>query len=137
MSSMACRWWDDAIGLIAEVEENAVIGLGSDHYLIGRRESIVSGFFQLFLQFEQMFWRTEKLCRRLRASRIHSRKDQDAGLLIGQAFTGQHGDQAVDLREPLLLIPFERITRRRRLFRGRADDGIQVLHMERAFFQKA
>src|SRR5882724_1412557 len=126
MSSRACRWRDDAIGFIAEVEENAVIGLGSDHYLIGRRESIVSGFFQLLLQFEQMFWRAEKLRRRLRASRIHSRKDQDAGLLIGRAFTRQHRDQAEDLRQPLLLPQFKRITRRW-LPRGGADDGVQVV----------
>src|SRR5437762_9682808 len=100
---MACRWRDDAAGLIVEFEENTVIGLGSDHYLIGRRESIVSGFFQFLLQFEQLLWRTEKLRRRLRTSRIHSRKDQNAGLLIGQALTGQHRDQAEDLRQPLLL----------------------------------
>src|SRR5689334_13846941 len=125
---MIRRWWDDAIGLIAEVEENAVIGLGSDHYLIGRRESIVSGFFQFLLQFEQVFWRAEKLRRRLRASRIHSRKDQDAGLLIGPAFTGQHRDQAEDLRQPLLLIPFKCITHHW-LPRCGANDGIQVVDM--------
>jgi hypothetical protein len=55
MSSRACRWWDDETGLIAEVEENAVLGLGSDHYLIGRGEGIASGFFQFLLQFEQVF----------------------------------------------------------------------------------
>src|ERR1044071_10512631 len=124
MSSRACRWRDDETGLIAEVEENAVLGLGSDHYLIGRRESIVPGFFQFILQFEQVFWRAEKLCRRLRASRIHSRKDQDAGLLIGRAFTGQHCDQAEDLRQPLLLSQFKRITRRWLPRGGAPDDGV-------------
>ena len=124
----AWRWRDDETGLIAEVEENAVIGLGSDHYLIGRRESIVSGFFQFLLQFEQVFWRAEKLRRRLRASRIHSRKDQDAGLLIGRAFTGQYRDQAEDLRQPLLLTQFKRVTYRWRLPRGGANDGIEVVN---------
>ena len=109
---MARRWRDDAIGFIAEVEEDAVISLDSDHYLVRRRESVVSGFFQFLLQFEQVFWRAEKLRRRLRASRIHSRKDQNAGLLIGRAFAGQNCDQTKNLRQPLLLIPFKRITRR-------------------------
>ena len=120
-----------------ELEANAVVSLGSDHYLIGQRERIVSSFFQFFLQFEQVFWRAEKLRRRLRASRIHSRKGQDAGLLIGRVFTGQHRDQAEDLRQPLPLIPFKRITRRWRLLRGRAHDGIQIVDMQRAFFQEA
>src|SRR5215510_7426680 len=127
MSSMTRRWRDDAIGLIAEVAENAVIRLGSDHYLIGRWKSIVSGFFQFLLQFEQVFGRTEKLRRRLRASRVHSRKDQGTGLLIGRAFTGQRRDQAEDLRQPLLLTQFKRITRRWRGGRGGADDGVQVV----------
>ena len=95
-----------------EVAKNAVIRLGSDYHLIGWWESIVSGFFQFLLQFEQLLGRAEKLRRRLRPSRIHSRKDHDAGLLTGRAFTGQHRNQAEDLRQPLLLTQCKRITRR-------------------------
>jgi hypothetical protein len=40
---------DDAKSFVVELEENAVVGIGAHHYLIGRRESIVSGFIQFVL----------------------------------------------------------------------------------------
>src|SRR4051812_26721790 len=90
MASMVCRRRDDAKGLIPEAKENAVIRIGADHDLIGRRERLESGFLELVLQCEQMFRRTEELGRCLRAGRSHSGEDQYATLVIARAFSGQH-----------------------------------------------